>query len=110
MRCTTLLGAPMAYRFEARPRRNACHPCHGRWMPSRAGRITRCTILSRLIGSPSLEQKTKPNSGLPVDLRYAFRISAKAGIIGTESRLARVFGRLTTDLHIERLILNSMPV
>jgi hypothetical protein len=59
---------------------------------------------------PSLERKTKPNSGLPADLRYASRISAKAGIIGTESRLARVFGRLTTDLHIERLILNSVPV
>jgi hypothetical protein len=94
----------MAHRFEARPRRNACHPHHGRPMASRAGRITRRSTLSRLIGSPSLERKTKLNSGLPVDLRYASRISAKVGIIGTESRLARVFGRLTTDLHIERLI------
>lgn len=108
--CTTLSEAPMAYRFEERPRRNACHPRHGRSMASRAGRIIRCSTLSRLIGSPSSERKTEPNSGLPADLRYASRISAKAGIIGTESRLGRVFGRLTTDLHIERLIFSSLPV
>jgi hypothetical protein len=29
-----------------------------------------------------------------MDLRYSSKISAKAGITGTESRLARVFGRL----------------
>jgi hypothetical protein len=34
----------------------------------------------------------------------------QAGITGTESRLARVFGRLTTDIQIERLITNSLPV
>lgn len=38
------------------------------------------------------------------------KISAKAGIAGTVSRLARVFGRLTTDIQIERLIVNSLPV
>jgi hypothetical protein len=45
-----------------------------------------------------------------MDLRYSSKISAKAGITGTVSRLARVFGRLTTDIHIERLIVNSPPV
>jgi hypothetical protein len=39
-----------------------------------------------------------------MDLRYSSKISAKAGSTGTESRLARVFGRLTTDLQIERLM------
>jgi len=38
------------------------------------------------------------------------KIPAKAGITGTVSRLARVFGRLTTDIQIERLIVNSLPV
>jgi len=45
-----------------------------------------------------------------MDLRYSSKISAKAGITGRESRLARVFGRLTTALQIERLIVNSVPV
>ena len=45
-----------------------------------------------------------------MDLRYSFKIPAKAGITGTVSRLARVFGRLTTDIQIERLIVNSLPV
>jgi hypothetical protein len=45
-----------------------------------------------------------------MDLRYSSKISAKAGITGTELRLARVFGGLTTDLQIERLIVNSVPV
>jgi len=45
-----------------------------------------------------------------MDLRYSFKISAKAGITGTESRLARVFGGLTTDIQIERLTTNSVPV
>jgi hypothetical protein len=44
-----------------------------------------------------------------MDLRYSSKISAKAGITGTVSRLARVFGRLTTDIQIERLIVNSLP-
>jgi len=43
-------------------------------------------------------------------LRYSSKISAKAGITGTESRLARVFGRLTTDIQIDRLITTSVPV
>src|SRR5260370_39718765 len=100
----------MAYRFEARPRRNACHSYHGRLTESRAGRITRLPTLSMLMGSPSTEWKTTPASGSPMDLRYSSKISAKAGITGRESRLARVFGRLTTDLQIERLIVNSVPV
>jgi hypothetical protein len=45
-----------------------------------------------------------------MDLRYSSKIPAKAGITGTVSRLARVFGRLTTDIQIERLIVNSLPV
>jgi hypothetical protein len=45
-----------------------------------------------------------------MDLRYSSKISAKAGITGTKSRLARVFGRLTTDIQIERLIINSLPL
>ena len=45
-----------------------------------------------------------------MDLRYSFKISAKAGIAGTVSRLARVLGRLTTDIQMERLIANSLPV
>jgi hypothetical protein len=45
-----------------------------------------------------------------MDLRYSFKISAKAGITGTELWLARVFGGPTTDLQIERLIVNSVPL
>jgi len=42
-------------------------------------------------------------------LRYSSKISAKAGITGTVSRLARVLGRLTTDIQMERLIAISLP-
>jgi hypothetical protein len=45
-----------------------------------------------------------------MDLRYASKISASWRITGTESRLARVFGRLTSDFQIERLIANLAPV
>jgi hypothetical protein len=45
-----------------------------------------------------------------MDLRYSSKISAKTGITGTVSPLARVLGRLTTDIQMERLIANSLPV
>src|SRR5258707_12997107 len=66
--------------------------------------------MSALRGSPLPELRTTPTSGLPMDLRYSSKISAKAGITGRESRLARVFGRLTTDIQIDRLITTSVPV
>jgi hypothetical protein len=45
-----------------------------------------------------------------MDLRYSPKTSSKARITGTESWLARVFGGLTTDIQIERLTTNSVPV
>src|SRR5260370_40582780 len=39
---------------------------------------------------------------------YSSKISANCRIAGTESRLARVFGWLTTDHQIERLIFNLL--
>jgi len=45
-----------------------------------------------------------------MDLRYSSKISAKAGITGTESRLHVSSEGLTTDIQIDRLITNSVPV
>jgi len=44
-----LVRSPISYRFEASPRRNACHPYHGRSTASRAGRITRHARLFTLM-------------------------------------------------------------
>ena len=62
------------------------------------------------IGRSLPQRKIIPAFGLPMDLRYSSKISAKAGITGTLSRLARVLGRLTTDIQMERLIANSLPM
>jgi hypothetical protein len=43
-------------------------------------------------------------------MRYSSRISANAGITGTELRLAVVFGRLTTDFHMDRQTVISVPL
>jgi hypothetical protein len=36
--------------------------------------------------------------------RYSSKITANERITGTEARLARVFGRLTTDRQMERVM------
>lgn len=49
----------------ARPLRNACQPCHGRFAFSSVGRMTATASASKFIGCPCSLEKMNPCSGLP---------------------------------------------
>src|ERR1700747_50221 len=110
MRCTILSCAPSAYKFEARPRRNAPQPYQGSPIFLRAGNTTRRVYASRLMGYPPRPRNSIRDSEPPTDLRYSSKISASWPITGTALQLARVFGGFTPEFHIERLIESLLPV